>query len=583
MSSGWRLWVWWACWPAALGAGAVAVVAILLSNLPGTSTGQAVLALVIGWAFIGAGLVAWSRRPENRTGPLMVAAGFAWFAGQGGLAWANSELLFTIGNLLNPLYIVIFAHLLLAFPTGFLASTLARAVIVIAYLDVTVLQAAWLPFADPTEEICDRCPGNLLLIAENQEVVTVLLDFERALGAALSLVGLGILIHRWRGATTPERRAIGPVYLTGGVAFGFLILSLVNESLGEPLDETPQWLFWISFAVVPFAFLAGMLRGRLARGAVAGLVVEIGETPAPGKLRDALARALGDPSVSLAYWLPERAQYVDADGRPVVLPTDGSQVATVVERQGERVAAIIHDSSLRDEPELVEAACAAAGLALENERLQADLRARLDELRLSRARIVEAADAERRKIERNLHDGAQQRLISLSLTLKLAESQVESSPDEAGRLLHDASTELGATIDELRELARGIHPAILTDRGLVAALESLADRAPISVHLSSSLEERLPAAVEAAVYYAVAEALTNVAKYADAPSASVILGRNDGLAVVEVRDDGVGGADPAEGTGLSGLADRIEALDGAFEVVSPPGQGTVIRAKIPID
>lgn len=581
--SGWKLWLWRALWPLGFLAGAVAVTVALSSDRPDSpAVLEALPILMIGWAFLGAGLVAWSRRPENRTGPLMIAVGFTFFAGQGGLVWADHAALFTIGTLLEPLYIVVFAHLLLAFPSGFLGSTLARAVIVLAYIDVVVIPFSWIFFIEPDEDICTGCPDNVLLVTPHREAVTAALNFERGLGATLSLIGIGILVHRWGKATAPERRAVTPVLVTGGIAFGFLIFSLVNDSLGEPLGDVPLWIFLVSFAVVPFAFLAGMLRGRLARGAVAGLVVEIGETPAPGKLRDALARALGDPSVSLAYWLPERTQYVDAGGRPIVLPSDGSQVATVVERQGERVAAIIHDSSLRDEPELVEAACAAAGLALENERLQADLRARLDELRLSRARIVEAADAERRKIERNLHDGAQQRLISLSLTLKLAESQVESSPDEAGRLLHDANKELGATINELRELARGIHPAILTDRGLVAALESLADRAPISVQLSANLEERLPAAVEAAVYYAVAEALTNVAKYADAPSACVILGRNDGLAVVEVRDDGVGGADPSEGTGLSGLADRIEALDGALEVVSPPGQGTVIRARIPV-
>ena len=480
--TGWRAWLWWALWPAGLVAGGGAGAAILLSDRPDASTAQAVVALVVGWAFIGAGLIGWLRRPENRTGPLMVSVAFAWFAGQGGLAWANNEILFTIGTLLNPLYIVVFAHLLLAFPAGLLESTLARAVILIAYVDVTVVQLAWLFFAEPSDDICAGCPDNAILVTPNQDVVAAVLDSERLLGAALALIGLSILVRRWRQATTPERRTIAPVYLSGGVAFGLLILALVNESVGEPLGEAPQWVFWIAFAIVPFAFLFGLVRGRLARAAVAGLVVELGETPAPGKLKDALARALGDPSLTLAYWLPKRAEYVDAEGRSVELPTDGQQVVTVVEHEGRRVAAIVHDASLRDEPELAEAASAAAGLALENERLQAELRARLDELRASRARIVESADAERRKIERNLHDGAQQRLVSLSLMLKLAASRIRSSPIEAEALLAEAGEELGSTIAELCELARGIHPAILTGRGLSAALESLADRAPIPTY-----------------------------------------------------------------------------------------------------
>jgi signal transduction histidine kinase len=266
----------------------------------------------------------------------------------------------------------------------------------------------------------------------------------------------------------------------------------------------------------------------------------------------------------------------------VELPRDDSAwTTTIVERDGRRVAALVHDASLREDPELVDAVCAAAGLALENERLQAELRAHLDELRASRVRIVEAADAERRRLERDLHDGTQQRLVSVSMALGLAESKLGSDPKSARKILDETRKTLGTTLQELRELSQGIHPGILTERGLGPALQELAYGSPVPIELSVPIEERLPEPVEAAAYYVVAEALTNVAKYASASSVSVRVGSRNGRAVVEVSDDGVGGADPARGSGLRGLADRVEALGGMLAVESPAGEGTRLRAEIP--
>jgi signal transduction histidine kinase len=253
-----------------------------------------------------------------------------------------------------------------------------------------------------------------------------------------------------------------------------------------------------------------------------------------------------------------------------------------VEREGHRVAALVHDASLRDDPALVEAVSAAAGLALENERLQAELRARLDDLQGSRARIVEAADDERRRIERNLHDGTQQRLVSVSMALGLAESKLERD-SEAGRILEEARQALGAALQELRELSQGIHPGILSERGLGMALRELAYHAPVAVDLRVELDERLPEAVEVASYYVVAEALANIAKYASATEVTVSVDREDGRAFVRVADDGVGGADPARGSGLRGLADRVEALGGILVLESPSGEGTRLRAEIPCE
>jgi signal transduction histidine kinase len=247
------------------------------------------------------------------------------------------------------------------------------------------------------------------------------------------------------------------------------------------------------------------------------------------------------------------------------------------------VAALVHDASLRDDPELIEAVCAAAGLALENERLQAELRAHLDELRASRARIVEAADAERRRLERDLHDSTQQRLVSVSMALGLAESKLASDPEGSRRILDETRKTLATALQELRELSQGIHPAILTERGLGPALQELAYSAPVPIELSLPFEERLPQPVEAAAYYLVAEGLTNAAKYASASAVSVSVHQRNGRALVEVRDDGVGGANPARGTGLRGLADRVEALGGKLSVESPPGGGTQLRAEIPCE
>jgi signal transduction histidine kinase len=275
--------------------------------------------------------------------------------------------------------------------------------------------------------------------------------------------------------------------------------------------------------------------------------------------------------------------YVDLDGHVVALPAPGSaRVATAVERSGRSVAAIVHDASLRDHPELVDAVVAAAGLALENERLQADLRSRLEELRASRSRLVEIADVERRRLERNLDDGAQQRLVALSLSLALAERVFATDPAVI-ELLERTRSDLADALAELRELARGIHPSLLTDRGLKAALEALASRALMPVELAAIPDERLPDGVEAAAYYLVAEALTNVAKYARASMASVRVVRENGHLIVEVSDDGIGGADSERGSGLRGLTDRVEALDGRLELHSPPGAGTRIRAQIPCE
>jgi signal transduction histidine kinase len=242
---------------------------------------------------------------------------------------------------------------------------------------------------------------------------------------------------------------------------------------------------------------------------------------------------------------------------------------------------LVHDASVSEQRELVQAVGGAAALALENERLAAELRAGVKELRASRARIVESADAARRRIERDLHDGAQQRLVALALTLRLARRRIDESPAAAKEMLDDAAANLDGAIRELRDLARGIHPAVLSDRGLGPALEALAQRMPLPIEIAAGPRQRLPEPVEAAAYFVVAEAITNVARYAHATHARVDISRNGDRLVVEVVDDGVGGADPGKGSGLRGLTDRIAALDGRLEIESADARGTTVRAVIP--
>ena len=306
------------------------------------------------------------------------------------------------------------------------------------------------------------------------------------------------------------------------------------------------------------------------------LVVELGRGGA-ASVRDALSRAVGDPTLELLLWLPDRKVWVRESGVERRLPVNGDRAVTLV---GEELAAIVHDPVFLDQPALIEAAGSAARFALENERLQVQLRAQLAELRDSRARVVRSADEERRRLERDLHDGAQQRLLGLGMALQLLRARVVATP-ESEALVSETETELRQALSELRELARGIHPAVLTDQGLCAAVRTLADRAPLPVEVRDSAQV-VPPHIETAAYFVVAEALVNVAKYAHATKAWVTLSRlPDGRLLIEVRDDGVGGADPAGGSGLRGLSDRVGALDGSLALDSPLGGGTRLRAEIP--
>ncbi|MGI9111214.1 MAG: PAS domain S-box protein [Gaiellaceae bacterium] len=932
---------------AALALAAGATWLVLTSNHDENPAATLAFALTAGLSFVSSGLVALWRRPENRTGVLLVAVGYLWLLGT--LAESNSDWVFTVGIALNTVVFGAFVHLLLAFPGGMLGSRRDAHLVVATYVLVVLGSVAHLMVDERPVPDCGGCVSTLAVTddATAQAVVRLLVSGLALLLIVTILVTVG---RRFIGSSPALRRALGPVLVSGTIVMLVVVAELVVEIFSERAAEPLELVFHAAFAAVPFAFLAGVLRARLARSAVGELLLKLAEGGA--SLRDALARALHDPSLDIVYWLPQRGRFVWHDGN-LFVDEGGPRTARYVEHNGERVAALLHDPSLADEPELVDAVAAAAGLWLANEQLQAELRAQYDfletivntapsllmsvdlegrianfntacerasgfddveeirnqyfwdvfigpderaavrerflrdpehlpseyenafvnrrgeelviawstaplrdehgdvrnvicggldvterkrrelelarerdflrtladatpsllvvvdedgtvvgnsvnkgfertigwtdvemlgrsflslfradegyfarlgvasafngvepaerishwctreggeraiawtatpivdsegrslalvvgadvtererratelrsseerlraaiealpvaiveyalddtitrwnaaaerifgwtaeevlggpakhqpperaaelaelfrrvrsgdvytgiqsrrirkdgasidveisaapirdaagkvishmalfaditerklqeeEVRASRSRIVQAADDARRVLERNLHDGAQQRLVALSLSLRLAQTRIAGDPDTAETILEDARDELALAIEDLRELARGIHPAVLTDRGLEAAITTLATRSPVPVEVSVPAE-RLPRAVEAAAYYVVAEALTNVAKYAQASLAQVRVSRDNGRAVVEVADDGVGGASAGSGSGLRGLADRVAALDGTLAVESPPGAGTCIRAVLPV-
>jgi signal transduction histidine kinase len=536
----------------------------------------AVFGPLVGWSFVGTGLYAWRRRPESRFGLLMVLVGFAWFLGP--LYAADSPLVFTLGIVLGALWGPIFGHVLLSFPTGRLATRARRRVVAASYVLIPLGPVPALLVSDADQVITDcegRCPHNVLLIGRDEGLGEAALALGSALTLGLCLVAVGILVRQWRTATAPERRSLVPLFVSGGVTLGLIAAYAVSQF------DALLWMAFAAFAATPFAFLAGLARADVSgsRG-VRMLLAELGDMPERADLRDGLARALGDPALELAFWMPELNRYVDAGGSTAELPAedDARRTVTEIDHHGERVAAIVHDRA--QDTETVRAAGAATALMLENQRLDAELRARLVELRASRARLVAAADGERRRLERNLHDGAQSRLVALALNLRLARMGAIDGSDTAA-LLDASIDELGQSLKELRDLARGIHPAVLSERGLEPAVRALAARAAVPVEIVGQAAGRLPAAVETAAYFVVSEALTNVSKYARAAHATVRVERVDGQLLVEVSDDGVGGARPTEGSGLRGLSDRVAALSGSLEVSSPPGHGTCLRAHLP--
>jgi signal transduction histidine kinase len=533
--------------------------------------------------WVAAMVVTYWRDPSGRMWTLFLAL---QLVGTLGVIWIlPTSLTWTLGQLLIGLGSVVFIHLVLAFPSGRLGDWYDRGVVAGAYLFVAVSRIAWLLVWKPPFQKDAFSPANPYVIWPNPDLARLfgpiaILVITPFLFAAV-LIGLW---RHWQRASPARRRALLPIVLAAPLQLALTVAWHVADANPEEWSGIRTALqhpvAGLAGVVFPVAFLVGLVRARLARAGIGDLAVELGRGVPLGGLRDTLARALRDPTLALAFPGPSGAGYVDSEGQPVTLPepSDGSRRVTRLERDGEMLAALVYDPAIEGEDRgRVEAVGSMAGLALENERLAAQVRAQLEEVRASRTRIVEAADAERRRIERDLHDGAQQRLLALAMRL----DQARAGSNDAAAIIDATTTELMTAVREVRDLARGLHPTILTDSGLSAAVEALAERTPFPV-TAVVTAARFPVAVEVAAYYTIVEGLTNVARYAGATEAWVEVEARDGVLSVTVRDDGRGGADPAAGSGLRGLADRLAALGGALLVVSPAGGGTTLTATLPI-
>jgi signal transduction histidine kinase len=541
-------------------------------SLAGSTPIAGAVELLAGWSLIAAGLWAWVRRPSGRFGPLVVAAGLGWFLAEWDNPGAGAPLVFTAGLVLGAACPALIGHAALIYPGGRLRTPLERVTVAFAY-GGAVLGLGLLPalFFRPAGQGCSTCPDNLVGVFDDLQTVQALNRVGVQLGLAWAL--LLVLLLGWRlvRSRTARRRLIVAV-----VVPAITYLSLVAWSFQHVLakgflsNDTVDRRLWLGQAAALVALALGVcwewVRGQRVRSALARLVVEHASSPPPGGLAAALSRSLGDPSLTLLYPLAD-GRRVDGSGRPAE-PDPGQAVTPLV--RGERpVALLVHQHGLLDDPGLVDEIATAARLVLDNERLQAETSAQLEDLRASRARIVEQGDAERRRLERDLHDGAQQRMVALALSLRLA--RLKPDPDTDVAALEDAEAEIRQALAELRELAHGLYPAALVEEGLGPALEALAEAAPSPLALGRLPQERLEPKVEAAAYFVVAETL----KRSRPRRATVDATRADGRLVVEVQLDH---GPPEE---LTDLEDRLGALDGRLLVEHAASGGTRVRAELP--
>jgi signal transduction histidine kinase len=501
--------------------------------------------LAVGWSFIGCGLVASRRRPESRTGLLLAATGFTWFLGNfaqvgvAAVAWAAAHMVYLHRG---PL-----VQLVLTYPSGRPSSRLVRGAVAVGYA-AAVITPIW-----------------------------------RSASATILLAGLLVAVcaRDYVAAVGPIRRA-RLIALQAAAGLSLVLAGTAAARLLLPPEQVsgPSLLVYeLALCVLAGGLLAGLLVAPWQRAVVTDLVVELGEARS-ATLHGELSRALGDPSLEIGYWLPDRAVFVDSEGRPLTPPEPGSgRSMTVLEREGEPVAALVHHPAVLEDPGLLEAVTSAAQLAAANARLQAEVQAQLEELEASRRRILAARDEERRRLERRLHDGAEARLGELAVTLRRGR---RSTTDQRTReQIAHAEDQLVRTLEELRRLGHGLHPRVLAEHGLADALAALAKDLPVPVDINVA-GTRLPEQVAVAAYFVCAEALANVAKHAAAARVAVAVTVGEDWVRVEVADDGVGGANPRRGSGLRGLADRVETLGGTLRVDSVPGRGTRLAAEIPL-
>ena len=562
---------------------AVAVGALLIAAGPGmftTYAGRSGLAaglmVAAGLALVLAGLLASLTSQAGPAGDLAVLAGIVWFAP----VWVGWEvgppLVRSIGMLAAGFVFPLLFYLVLAFPGGRLPAMGTRALAWAVYLEAALAALGLALFRDPyLDPACwANCTDNVFLVRSLPALARAVTAADRWFTVAAATTLLAVCAWRLLARRGRARVVLVPIVLPAMVfaaATGAHAIALSRVPLEDPGNPAFQLIFDVQNAAV-ILLAAGLAMGAVMtvvhRRSVARIVASLGAAPAPGSLESALARALGDPELRVAYWLPDVQRYVDAQGLPVAQPAAApGRLVTVLMQQDRRVAVVSHAASL---PELEREFGAAIRLGLENERLQAEILFQLGEVRASRARIVETGDAERRRLERNLHDGAQQRILALSYDIRLAHASAEAEADDRTRLLlEQALTDVHVGLGELRELAHGIYPAILTEAGLGPALATLADSASIPVELDDAVQDRYPEVVETAAYLMVAEAIEDAAGRG-AGYAAVTVAHLDGRLTVTVEDDG-----QCRSASMTEIADRVGALGGIL-TVEPTWMGVEI-------
>ncbi len=501
--------------------------------------------LVVGWAMVACGLIAIWRRPSG-TGPLLVGAGLTWFLGN--FAALDSPLLAWLAAQAVYLHRGVLIHAVLAFPRWRPPTVVSRAVVATGYASSLIVPLA-------------RSAVAVILVSAMM-IAAAWWDLRVALGPSRRVQVIVLRAAVWLGVAL-SGAALAPLIVQGAVVGRAVLLT-----------------YQMALVALAVGLLVALLLASWERTAVSDLVVDLA-VGRGSSVHASLARALGDPTLQVGYWLPERGSYVDAAGQPVNLPgPDSGRAVTPVEWEGNRIAVLIHDPAVTAGTGLGESVSMAAGLAATNARLQAQVRDQLAQVQASRRRLVGAAAEERHRLERRMRAGAARRLEEVADLLSAADEVVTSlNESELAATIDRAQWRLDNTRDDMAELARGLYPATLAERGLAAALSELAGQSAVPVKLTVSAVG-LPADVAAVAYFVVAEALSNVAKYAKAKTVTVTAEVRDARLVVTVTDDGVGGADPDKGSGLRGLADRLEALEGTMRIDSPPDTGTRLAAEI---
>ena len=552
------------------------------SNLGAAALPIRIASIGIGAVFVGAGLVGMAQRPRNAVGVLLVGVGMLYLVGR--LQGADPAWLGLTANLANSAWQGVIFYVTFSFPDGRLRSPIDR-LLVIGGFAFTLTNNLFSLVTTPERLSPGLSPVNPWFAGMAPGVADAIRPILLVIGYALILGGAAWLVRRWLRASAPLRRVLTPVYVSALATSLTAIVLRLTIGVVSPSTDGSQVIsiaLLIAYGLLPIGFLIGLLRAQIARAAVADLVVELGALPTPTRLRSALAAALRDPTLELVTWSGERNAFIDLEGRIAAVPTGGSgRSVTVLQRDGQPSAVLIHDPAVLEDPGLVAAVGTAVRLTVDNEQLERKVSRQLEEVRASRARVTAAADGARRKIERDIHDGTQQRLLGVSIGLQGLRARLDGGSSEAAEL-DEVREQLTAALAELRELAQGVHPAVLTQHGLHAALRALARRSTIPVELDVGLDgERLPEAVEAAAYFIASSALSNAEAHSEATRVAIQLERGEHDLRLAIVDDGVGGAREGQGTGLTGMRDRAETVGGQLTVESPRGGPTRISAVVP--